>query len=470
MSTFSNRRILLVDDTDSIHQDFRKILMPADDSDAGLDLMEAALFGTETKTPTPQPFELDCAYRGQEGLTLVEQALARNRPYALAFVDMRMPQGWDGAETIEHLWKVDPSLQIVVCTAFTDYSWEDLLDRLNGHDRLLILKKPFDNIEVQQLANTLVSKWEMTQRASSQMHSLEERVEQRTMEFRLASEALQREIDERKLLENQLVQSEKLASLGQLAAGVAHEINNPVGFISSNLGSLEKYFVQLLQMLKAYEGSESTQQSDEVSAQLRDMKQSIELDFLKEDIPVLIRETQDGVARVGKIVKDLKNFSRADTNQEWQWSDVQQEIESTLNIVANEIKYKADVIKDYATLPKIECLPSQINQVIMNLVVNAVQAMGPERGTIILRGGTSGDRIWLEVADNGSGMSPETQQKIFDPFFTTKPIGKGTGLGLSLSYGIVQKHRGTITVSSEQGVGTTFRIELPIEQSRASVP
>jgi signal transduction histidine kinase len=467
MSTFSNRRILLVDDTDSIHQDFRKILMPADNNDAGLDLMEAALFGTETKTPTPQPFELDCAYRGQEGLTLVEQAVARNRPYALAFVDMRMPQGWDGAETIEHLWNVDPSLQIVVCTAFTDYSWEDLLDRLQGHDRLLILKKPFDNIEVQQLANTLVSKWEMTQRASSQMHSLEERVEQRTMEFRLASEALQHEIDERKLLENQLVQSEKLASLGQLAAGVAHEINNPVGFISSNLGSLEKYFVQLLQILEAYEGSESTQQSDEVSAQLRAMRQSIELDFLKEDIPVLIRETQDGVARVGKIVKDLKNFSRADTNQEWQWSDVQQEIESTLNIVANEIKYKADVIKDYATLPKIECLPSQINQVIMNLVVNAVQAMSAERGTIILRGGTSGDRIWLEVADNGSGMSPETQQKIFDPFFTTKPIGKGTGLGLSLSYGIVQKHRGTITVSSEQGVGTTFRIELPIQQSRA---
>ncbi|MGV6396171.1 ATP-binding protein [Pseudomonas caspiana] len=467
MRTLSNRRILLVDDTDSIHQDFRKILMPVDDGDSELELMEAALFGGEAKTHQPPPFELDCAYRGQEGLVLVEQALARNLPYALAFIDMRMPQGWDGVETIEHLWKVDPGLQIVVCTAFTDYSWEDLLDRLHGHDRLLILKKPFDNIEVQQLANTLVTKWEMTRRASLQLQSLEERVEQRTLEFKLASEALQHEIDERKQLENQLVQSEKLASLGQLAAGVAHEINNPIGFISSNLGSLETYFGQLLLMLDAYEGSEATQQSDEVREQLRAMRHRIELDYLKEDVPVLIKETKDGVARVGKIVKDLKNFSRVDTNQEWQWSDLRQEIESTLNIVANEIKYKADVVRDYATLPQIECLPSQINQVIMNLVVNAVQAMGAERGTITLRGDTSGDRIWLEVADNGSGMSLETQQKIFDPFFTTKAIGKGTGLGLSLSYGIVQKHRGTITVSSEQGVGTTFRIELPIRQTKA---
>ena len=126
------------------------------------------------------------------------------------------------------------------------------------------------------------------------------------------------------------------------------------------------------------------------------------------------------------------------------------------------------MVKDYAALPEIECLASQINQVIMNLVVNAAQAMGPERGTITLRGGSLGERIWLEVADTGSGMAPETVQKIFDPFFTTKPIGQGTGLGLSLSYGIVQKHAGQITVRSEVGVGTTFRIELPIRQNKAA--
>jgi signal transduction histidine kinase len=464
MTIFSNRRILLIDDTPSIHEDFRKILLPAQDGTAELELMEAALFGEEVKVNRQQPFELDSAYQGHDGLILVEKALARKLPYALAFVDMRMPQGWDGLQTIEQLWKVDPNLQVVVCTAYTDYSWEELLDRLNGHDRLLILKKPFDNIEVQQLANTLSHKWKMTEQAKLKMQDLEARVERRTEEFKLASEALQREIDERKQLESQLIQSEKLASLGQLAAGVAHEINNPIGFISSNLGSLQGYFNKLQEMLDAYERTESSLDSDEARQQLQAMRQRIELDFLKEDIPMLIKETKDGVSRVGKIVKDLKNFSRVDTSQEWQWSNIPQEIESTLNIVANELKYKADVIKDYATLPEIECLPSQINQVIMNLIVNAVQAMGPERGTIILRGGTEDEHIWLEVIDNGSGMSEETLQKIFDPFFTTKPIGKGTGLGLSLSYGIVQKHAGRISVSSELGVGTTFRVELPIRQ------
>ncbi|WP_419735268.1 ATP-binding protein [Pseudomonas sp. COR18] len=468
MTTQPNRRILLVDDTPSIHDDFRKILMPEQDESPDLDLIEAQLFGHEAKAVGSQPFELDSAYGGQEGLALVERSLAEERPYALAFVDMRMPQGWDGVESIEHLWQADPQLQIVVCTAYTDYSWEDLLNRLHGHDRLLILKKPFDNIEVQQLANTLTNKWDMTRQASLQMHHLEELVEQRTQALTQASLALQHEIDERKQLEGQLVQSEKLASLGQLAAGVAHEINNPIGFIGSNLGTLDSYFSQLWEMLDAYHSAEEGIASPELLGRLRALREKIELDFLKEDIPLLIRESKDGIARVGQIVKDLKNFSRVDSSQEWQWSNLQQGIDSTLNIVANELKYKADVVRDYADLPEIECLPSQINQVIMNLVVNAAQAMGPERGTISLRGGSAGEKVWLEVADNGSGMAPQTLQKIFDPFFTTKPIGKGTGLGLSLSYGIVQKHAGQITVSSELGVGTTFRIELPIRQNKTA--
>ena len=308
----------------------------------------------------------------------------------------------------------------------------------------------------------------MTERANLQMHRLEELVEQRTLALKQTSLALQHEIDERKQLEGQLVQSEKLASLGQLAAGVAHEINNPIGFISSNLGTLEGYFGKLLEMLQAYQNAEEGIAAVELRARLKDLRERVELDFLEEDIPLLIKESKEGIGRVGQIVKDLKNFSRVDSNQEWQWSNLQLGIESTLNIVANELKYKADVVKDYAALPEIECLASQINQVIMNLVVNAAQAMGPERGTITLRGGSLGERIWLEVADTGSGMAPETVQKIFDPFFTTKPIGQGTGLGLSLSYGIVQKHAGQITVRSEVGVGTTFRIELPIRQNKAA--
>ncbi|MGG7557482.1 ATP-binding protein [Pseudomonas sp. ES3] len=468
MSDLSNRRILLIDDTPSIHDDFRKILTPTSAKHAELDEMEAALFGSEVKS-TQLLFELDSAYGGQEGLGKLVQALQEDRPYALAFVDMRMPEGWDGAQTIEHLWQEDPNLQVVVCTAYSDYSWDELLERLHAHDRLLILKKPFDNIEVQQMANTLLTKWDMTERASIQMSHLEHLVDQRTAQFKQASEALQREIDERKQLESQLVQSEKLASLGQLAAGVAHEINNPIGFISSNLGALDGYFKQLQTMLDAYREAEAVITSGEVLERLGQLREKVELEFLREDIPLLIKESKDGINRVGQIVKDLKDFSRVDSNQEWQWTNLQQGIESTLNIVANELKYKADVVKEYQTLPDIECLPSQINQVIMNLIVNASQAMGPERGTITLRTGLEGETVSIEVADTGSGIEPECLQKIFDPFYTTKPVGQGTGLGLSLSYGIVKKHRGDISVRSEVGVGTTFRVELPVHQSKAAV-
>ena len=464
MSDLSNRRILLIDDTPSIHDDFRKILTPLSTLHVELNEMEAALFGSEAK-PTDLLFELDSAYGGQEGLGKLVQALQENRPYALAFVDMRMPDGWDGAQTIEHLWQEDPLLQVVVCTAYSDYSWDELLDRLQAHDRLLILKKPFDNIEVQQMANTLLTKWDMTERASIQMSHLEHLVDQRTAQFKQASEALQREIDERKQLESQLVQSEKLASLGQLAAGVAHEINNPIGFISSNLGALDGYFKQLQDMLDAYRRAEEAITSSEVIEHLAQLRERVELDFLREDIPLLIKESKDGIGRVGQIVKDLKDFSRVDANQQWQWANLQQGIESTLNIVANELKYKADVVKEYQDLPDIECLPSQINQVIMNLIVNASQAMGAQRGTITLRTGLEGETVSIEVADTGSGIEPDNLPKIFDPFFTTKPVGQGTGLGLSLSYGIVKKHQGDISVRSEVGVGSTFRVELPVRQS-----
>ncbi|MCA4962680.1 ATP-binding protein [Pseudomonas sp. Y24-6] len=450
MSEGFNRRILLIDDTPSIHADFRKILMPPPVQTQEMDAMEATLFGSET-APTRVTVELDSAYGGQEGLGKLKWALDQQRPYALAFVDMRMPEGWDGAQTIEHLWQADPRLQVVVCTAYSDYSWDELLDRLQAHDRVLILKKPFDNVEVQQMANTLLAKWDMTERASLEMNHLEHLV--------------QREVDERKQLESQLVQSEKLASLGQLAAGVAHEINNPIGFISSNLGTLDGYFQQLQEMLDAYGQAETLIQAGEWAERLQQVRERIELDFLREDIPLLIKESKDGINRVGRIVRDLKDFSRVDANQEWQWINLQQGIESTLNIVANELKYKADVLKEYQVLPDIECLPSQINQVFMNLIVNASQAIGPERGTLTLRTGHAAQSVWIEVQDTGSGIAPQNLQKIFDPFFTTKPVGQGTGLGLSLSYGIIKKHRGEITVRSEVGVGTTFRVELPIRQS-----
>jgi PAS domain S-box-containing protein len=266
------------------------------------------------------------------------------------------------------------------------------------------------------------------------------------------------------MAQQQLVQSEKLASIGQLAAGVAHEINNPIGYIFSNFSSLQQYLDQLFAMLHAYEEAEPAIADNGVAARLRAMRADIDLDFLRQDIPSLMRESREGIVRVRHIVQDLKDFSRVDANQEWVWASLHQGIDSTLNIVSNEVKYKADVVKEYGDIPDIKCLPLQINQVVMNLVVNAAHAIGPEHGRITVRTGRdAGQLVWIEVQDNGSGIPPEVLSRIFDPFFTTKAVGKGTGLGLSLAYGIVQKHGGRIEVDSAPGQGSRFRVLLPIE-------
>jgi signal transduction histidine kinase len=262
----------------------------------------------------------------------------------------------------------------------------------------------------------------------------------------------------------QLVQSEKLASIGQLAAGVAHEINNPVGYIFSNIGTLEKYLVGVFRMLAAYEECESHLASTPAAGRLAALREELELDYLKEDIPTLMRETREGVDRVRKIVQDLKDFSHVDARREWEWADLHKGIDSTLNIVNNEIKYRADVVKKYGVLPDVLCLPSELNQVFMNLLVNAAHAVTKERGTLVVRTGAADGEVWVDIEDDGCGISADNLKRIFDPFFTTKPVGKGTGLGLSLSYGIVKKHGGRIDVDSEVGRGTRFRVTVPIEQ------
>lgn len=466
MNTFENRRILLVDDMPTIHEDFRKILAPSAGATSALDATAAALFG-EDLPEAATPYELDSAYQGQEGLARVVDALAAGRPYAMAFVDMRMPPGWDGLETVERLWQADPHLQVVFCTAYSDASWDEVLQRLDTRDRLLILKKPFDNIEVRQLANALTAKWQASRQAASQIDRLEDAVAERTRALTDANAVLLAEIAERKRLESQLVQSEKLASIGQLAAGVAHEINNPIGYIFSNFGTLEAYLADLFGMLAAYQASEPGLAAAQVAA-LQAQRERIGLAYLQDDVPALMQESREGIVRVRRIVQDLKDFSRVDATQEWQRVDLHQGIDSTLNIVASEVRYKADVVKAYGALPEIDCLGSQLNQVVMNLVVNAAHAIGPARGTITIRSGREGDdRVWFEVEDTGAGIAPDVLPRIFDPFFTTKPVGQGTGLGLSLSYGIVQKHGGRIEVRSQLGIGTAFRVTLPMRQAAA---
>jgi two-component system, NtrC family, sensor kinase len=261
--------------------------------------------------------------------------------------------------------------------------------------------------------------------------------------------------------QNQLLQSEKMASIGQLAAGVAHEINNPIGFVNSNLGSLRRYVEALLALVAAY-GRHRDELQD---AELADLEQAADLDYIAEDLPALLRESEEGLLRVKKIVQDLKDFSRVDS-ADWQDADINAGLESTLNVVMNEVKYRADVERRYGQLPPVRCLAGQLNQVFMNLIVNAAHAIEGKRGLIVLSSGCEArqgaEGIWVEVRDNGQGMSPEVQRRIFEPFFTTKPVGQGTGLGLSLSFSIVQKHGGRIELQSEPGVGTRFRVWVPV--------
>ena len=260
-----------------------------------------------------------------------------------------------------------------------------------------------------------------------------------------------------------LLQSEKMASVGQLAAGVAHEINNPIGYVYSNLNTLEKYVGDLVRLLDVC-ASDDADDPGLRQQRIAELRQEVDLVYLREDLHDLIAESREGITRVKKIVQDLKDFSHVDREDAWLSADLRAGMESTLNIVNNEIKYKAEVIREYQDIPPVECIISQLNQVFMNLLVNAAHAI-EEQGTIHVRMRNSdADEVCIEVADTGMGIPAENMSRIFDPFFTTKPIGKGTGLGLSLAYGIIQKHHGRIEVDSAPGLGTTFRIYLPVHQ------
>ena len=308
------------------------------------------------------------------------------------------------------------------------------------------------------------------QQLLNQNARLEEVVQQRTAALSQQLAALTESNRKLEEAQFQLLQSEKLASIGQLAAGVAHEINNPIGFINSNLGTLGDYVESLLAIDAAYA---QAQHALDPSVQLAfepvsALKTSLDYAFMVDDLRQLIKESRDGLERVKTIVRDLKDFARVGS-AEWAWADIHQGLESTLNIVWNELKYKATVEREYGTLPRVHCIPSQLNQVFMNLLVNAAHAIEGQ-GVIRVRTGCNDKQVWVEVIDTGIGIPPKNINRIFDPFFTTKALGKGTGLGLSLAWGIVQRHRGSIEVQSEPGKGTTFKVLLPIGGEPAEAP
>ncbi len=364
--------------------------------------------------------------------------------------------------------------------------FEELLPLADGMHTFLSVKFPLrDNkqeiVGVGSISTDITGRIQVEQELQLAYDSLEQRVDERTAALSKTLIQMEREIDERIVIQdalehekaeqkaliqkledtqNQLLQSEKMAAIGQLAAGVAHEINNPVGYINSNLGSLTHYLKDVQEVLQCYKTAESG--LDAASRQsVQAVKTAVDFDFVMEDLAHLLSESKEGVERVRKIVKNLKDFSHVDRG-EWVMANLQTCMESTLNVVWNELKYKCDVVREYGDQPEVRCLASQINQVFMNLLVNAAHAI-EERGTVTIRSGCQGRWAWVEVEDSGCGMNDAQQKRVFEPFFTTKPIGKGTGLGLSLSYGIIEKHQGKIELFSTAGEGTRFRIWLPVD-------
>ena len=409
--------------------------------------------------------EIRVAEDGVEGLEIWHQWQPD-----VTVTDIFMPR-MDGLEMSAAIKGFDLNAQIIVLTSDKDN--DDLRRALEiGVERYII--KPVDiHLLADAIGKCLRDRQQIEElRLTRQVSTLSAALQEQLVSKQCTEEALQREKAEQQILinrleeaHNQLLQSEKMASIGQLAAGVAHEINNPIGFVSSNLGALQKYVEKLLQLLSVYDQHEAELPSASRS-ELNALKCEIDVVFLRQDVGDLLNESRDGLQRVKRIVQDLKDFSHV-SDSEMQWANLEEGLESTLNVVWNELKYKAEVIRDYGKIPEVECIPAQINQVFMNLLVNAAQAI-KEHGMITLRTRQTGEDACVEISDTGSGIAPEIIKRIFDPFFTTKPVGTGTGLGLSITHGIIRRHNGRIEVASEPGEGATFRVFIPIRQDKST--
>ncbi len=426
-------RILIVDDNESIHDDFRALLSPDQDDDE-IEAFAAEYFGDYEKKSIEAPdYDLAHASCSEEALSLMRnEHMIEGRRFAMAFVDVRMPPGLDGIETIERMWIVDPSVQMVICTAYSDYGLDDIQKRLGVSDRYVIIKKPFDPTEIQQLASAMTAKWHRERQLDEYCDHLKRVLRERT--FMLEDATIRLKEGERVL-----VQNEKLASIGQLAAGVAHEISTPISSVDCGLSALGAQIETLRADL-----------SDDSADVLEQMEETIEV-------------AQASSRMVLEIARSLQNFARVSDSDELDW-DVNESIEASLRILTHELKDKCNVQMELAEdLPTIRCSPGKLNQVFLNLLKNGIQALDG-KGELSISSSHGDDRIVVEISDNGAGIAPEDQANIFEPFFTTKEPGHGTGLGLSIVRDIVTGMGGAVSMESTLGEGTTFRISLPTDR------
>jgi len=563
-----NQRILIIDDNAAIHEDVRKILGAPAQEDASLDSEAAELFGVEPDALTNVDFEIDSAFQGQEGLAKVQHALDEGRPYAMAFVDVRMPPGWDGIETISRIWKMYPELQVVICTAYSDYSWEEMIRKVGRTDNLVILKKPFDNVEVLQLAHTLTRKWTLSHRLQIHLDDLDRIVAARTQELQSANVRLRQEMEEREQAEKELTRSEErfakafqaspipmaiqslmtdryldvneafLTVTGYRRLEIISRTPNEVGLCPdpetpvllrlklNEERSVRNFDCQLRTRLGAVRdcvvSSEAFELGDEMVAlvaiqdvseqrklekQLRHSQKleavgqfaagvahdfnnmltviqghaSIHLNAnnVTKDVADSLNQVALAAERAAALTRQLLTFSRKQIVQP-RVLDLNVIVTNLQDMLARLIGEHIDLRCDCApTLPPIHADESNMEQVVVNLVVNARDAM-PQGGHLQIRTEAvevdkahvarhsqagAGRYVRLSLTDTGCGMDADTLSHIFEPFFTTKEVGKGTGLGLATVYGIVSQQGGWIEVTSEVGQGTDVKIYLPVNEA-----
>ena len=379
-----------------------------------------------------------------------------------------------GKNDFQLSWKKTASLyraddEEVMKSNLTKVGYEEPQDKPDGsqmwlrtsktplHDRaghVIGILGTYEDITEQKRAEEALKK------NSEELIKKNQEIEESRKNIQLTLEKLAAAYEELKTSQAKILQQEKMASIGQLAAGVAHEINNPMAFIASNLRTLDKYIRRLKDFIRAQSEVIKSLQAAEVIEKLEEKRKELKLDYTIDDIDLLVKESSDGSERVQKIVRELNRFSRVD-DAEYKDTNINECLENSINIVGNELKQKATLHKDYGNLPSTKCYPLKLNQVFINLLINAIQAI-EEKGKIKIKTWEKDGSIWITVSDTGCGIPRKNQSKVFEPFFTTKDVGKGTGLGLSISYEIIQRHKGEISFESKEGKGTTFIISIPI--------
>lgn len=431
------RRLLVVDDNPDIHEDFRKIL-GQDPLARSMADAEAALLDLEPESGGHDGYAIDCAAQGQDAILRVEELIAQSQYYSVAFVDIRMPPGIDGVEAAQRMWAVDPDLQIVFCTAYSDYSWEGMVRRLGQNHCFLVLKKPFDTIEVRQVALALSEKRRLFRENAQCVRNLEARVKERTTELEVAHRNLHQEMQDRLLLEKGLRQSQKLEALGRLAAGIGHEINNPLSYVMNNLELVQH---QAAGIERIFDASQ------------------------RESIYGAIEEALLGAQRIKQVVRGLRLFSQSSESPPTE-ADVNACIRAAMAMVRSELRHKAAMVEDLPEVPHVVGDPPRLEQVFVNLLLNAVQAI-PKRhsrpGQIqVMVRCIDGQTVEASVADNGCGIANADLEHIFEPFFSTRPTGEGSGLGLWVCKNVIESFGGSIAVESSVDSGTVVRLFLSV--------